>query len=343
MKLIRVFFILFLYTASSSAQTGGDNTFEFLNLTTSARILALGNVLVNTFDDDVNLAQQLPSLNHVGMNHQFSVNFTNYYAGVKFGSLVYGLPSSKYENISLGMQYLNYGDFKRTDEFGNITGSFTAGEYAAYVSTLIYKRPAFRLGTTLKAVYSNMEAYNSYGFLADLSATYEIKEQRVLASLLLKNAGFQLKTYAGESEPMPFEMILGISAKLEHAPLRWSISWSHLERWDLSYVDPSEPVIDPLTNEEIAVKYTTRDKILSHLHVGGEFLFGKSFNVRMGYNFRRRQELALDLYKHNVGLSWGFSMKVRKFHFDYARAAYHAVGPMHTFSVTSNLAKFKRK
>ena len=134
-----------------------------------------------------------------------------------------------------------------------------------------------------------------------------------------------------------------ISAKLEHAPIRWSISWAHLEKWDLSYVDPSEPTIDPLTNEEIAEKYTTRDKILSHLHVGGELLFGKNLNFRMGYNFRRRQELALDLYKHNVGLSWGFSMKVRKFHFNYARAAYHAVGPMHTFSVTSNLAKFKRK
>ena len=343
MKLIRVITILFLCTTSLSAQTGGDNTFEFLNLTTSARILALGNVLVNTFDDDVNLAQQLPSLNHVGMNHQFSVNFTNYYAGVKFGSLVYGLPSSKYENISVGMQYLNYGDFKRTDEFGNVIGEFSAGEYAVYASAAIYKVSAFRFGTTLKAVYSNLESYNSYGLLTDVSATYELKQERVLASLLVKNLGFQIKTYARESEPMPFEMVLGISAKLEHAPLRWSISWSHLEKWDLSYVDPSEPVTDMLTNEEIIVKYTLRDKILSHLHVGGELLFGKNFNIRMGYNFRKRQELALDLYKHNVGLSWGFSMKVRKFHFNYARAAYHAVGPMHTFSVMSNLAKFKRK
>ena len=53
--------------------------------------------------------------------------------------------------------------------------------------------------------------------------------------------------------------------------------------------------------------------------------------------------MALDLYKHNVGLSWGFSMKISKFHFNYARAAYHAVGPMHTFSVLTNLSKFRRK
>ena len=343
MKLIRAFFILFLCTGSLSAQIGGDNTFEFLNLTTSARISALGNVLVNTFDDDINLAQQIPSLNHLGMNHQFSANFTNYYAGVKFGSLIYGFPSSRFENISVGMKYLNYGDFTRTDEFGNVIGDFSAGEYAIYASTTIYKGSSFRIGTALKGVYSNLEAYSSYGLLGDISATYIIKEEHIFASLLVKNAGFQLKTYAQESEPMPFEMVLGISSKFEHAPLRWSISWAHLEKWDLSYIDPAEPTVDPLTDEEIAGSYSTRDKIVSHLHIGGELLFSKNFNFRLGYNFRRRQELALDLYKHNVGLSWGFSMKVSKFHFNYARAAYHAVGPMHTFSVMSNLGKFKRK
>ncbi len=343
MKLIRVFFILFLCTESLSAQIGGDNTYEFLNLTTSARISALGNVLVNTFDKDINLAQQLPSLNHVGMNHQFSLNFTNYYAGVKFGSLIYGIPSSKFENISIGLQYLNYGDFTRTNEFGDVIGDFSAGEYAVFASTATKIDSSFYVGASLKAIYSNLDAYSSFGVLGDVSATYSLKSGRMLASLLMKNAGFQLKTYASESEPMPFELVFGISTKLEHAPLRWSVAWAHLEQWDLSYVNPEDPTIDPLTNEEIVVKYNTRDKIFSHLHVGGEFLFSKNFNIRLGYNFRRRQEMALDLYKHNVGLTWGFSMRVSKFHFNYARAAYHAVGPMHTFSVTSNMNNFTSK
>ena len=325
------------------AQIGGDNTYEFLNLTTSARISALGHVLVNSIDDDVNLAQQIPSLNHAGMNHQLALNFTNYYAGIKFGSFIYGIPSSHFENISVGMKYINYGDFTRADEFGNVIGNFSAGEYAFYASTTIFKKASFRFGTALKAVYSNLEAYSSYGLLGDVSATYEFKENRTYASLLIKNAGFQIKTYANESEPMPFEMILGVSSRFEHAPLRWSISWAHLDRWDLSYVNPSGSNIDPLTNEEIASNYSNRDKLFSHLHVGGEFLLSENFNLRMGYNFRRRQEMALDLYKYNVGLSWGFSMRISKFHFNYARAAYHAVGPMHTFSVVSNLSKFKRK
>ncbi len=330
MKWIRILFFLFIYNVSLVAQTGGNNTFEFLNLTSSARVLALGNVLVNAVDDDVNIAQQLPSLNHAGMNHQLSVNFTNYYAGIRFGSLVYGMPNVKFENVTFGLQYLNYGDFNRTDAYGNLTGTFSAGEYAFYASALVFKQSKFWFGSALKGVYSNLESYNSFGFLADVSATYEVKKERVFASLLIKNMGFQLKTYAHESEPMPFEILLGVSSKLKHAPFRWSVTWSHLEKWDLSYINPEASSVDLITNEEVQVESNTRDKILSHLHVGGEFLLGKNFNLRMGYNFRRRQELALDLYKHNVGLSWGFGVKVRKFQLNYARAFYHAVGPMHT-------------
>ncbi len=340
MKLSKFLFAIFCFNCHLFAQVGGDNTYEFLNLINSSRISALGNVLVNVVDEDVNLAELLPSLNNRGMNHQFSFNYTNYYAGVNFGSFLYGLPSSKFENITIGLKYLNYGDFTRTDEFGSVIGDFTAGEYALYFSSLVFKRKSLRIGSSLKAVYSNLDAYNSFGLLTDVSATYQIKKNQILASLLIKNAGFQLKSYHHIQEPLPFEVIFGLSSKLEYAPLRWSISWAHLEQWDLTYVQDQNSYIDPLSNEEIDLAPSFREKILSHLHLGGEFLFTKNFHVRAGYNFRRRQEMALNLFKHNVGLSWGFGMKINKFHFNYARAAYHATGPMHTFSITTNLKEF---
>ncbi len=342
MKFTPVLLFLCFYTNTLFAQIGGDNTYEFLNLTTSARVLALGNVLVNTVDNDINLAHQLPSLNHSGMNNQLSANFTNYYAGVKFGSLLYGLPHKKLGNITLGLQYLNYGEFTRTDEYGNTIGSFSAGEYAAYASTAVHFDSVLHVGGALKAVYSNFDSYNSFGLLTDLSATYTLKEGRMMASVLMKNLGYQVKSYAGTREPMPFELLVGVSTKLEHAPLRWSITWAHLEKWDLSYQEATVD-IDPFTNEAISSSYSFRDKFVSHLHLGAELLFSKNFNVRLGYNFRRRQELALELYKHNVGMSWGFTMRISKFHFNYSRAALHATGPMHTFSITSNLSNFKRK
>ena len=139
------------------------------------------------------------------MNHQLALNFTNYYAGIKFGSLIYGIPSSRFENISVGMKYLNYGDFTRADEFGNVIGTFSAGEYAFYASTTVYKRASFRFGTALKAVYSNMEAYNSYGLLGDFSATYEFNQERTYASLLIKNAGFRSRLMHTNLNPCPLK------------------------------------------------------------------------------------------------------------------------------------------
>tara|TARA_B110000977_G_scaffold201685_1_gene297759 strand:+ start:2451 stop:3473 length:1023 start_codon:yes stop_codon:yes gene_type:complete len=340
MKFTSLFLFLCIFSNSIFAQIGGDNTYEFLNLTSSARVLALGNSLVNTFDNDVNLAHQLPSLNHEGMNNQLSANFTNYYAGISFGSLLYGLPSKKLGNITIGMQYLNYGEFKRTDEYGNQMGVFGAGEYAAYASSALHFDSVLHVGAALKGVYSNLDSYVSYGLLTDLSASYSLNEGRMLASVLIRNLGFQLKTYAGSREPMPFELLLGVSSKLEHAPLRWSITWAHLEKWDLSYEDSE---VNLLSGQSVESTFSFRDNLVSHLHLGAEFLFSKNFNIRLGYNFKRRQELALELFKHNVGLSWGFTMKVSKFHFNYSRAALHATGPMHTFSITSNLGEFKRK
>jgi hypothetical protein len=156
----------------------------------------------------------------------------------------------------------------------------------------------------------------------------------------MRNLGFQIKTYAGAREPMPFELLFGVSTKLEHAPLRWSITWAHLENWDMSYEDLES---NNLNGESVVSSYSFRDNLVSHLHLGMEFLFSTNFNLRFGYNFKRRQELALELFKHNVGMSWGFTMKVLKFHFNYSRASLHATGPMHTFSITTNLAEFSRK
>lgn len=343
MKFTRVFLFLCLLSRTLFAQIGGDNTYDFLTLTSSARVLALGNALVNTLDSDVNLAHQLPSLNHSGMNGQISANFTNYYAGIKFGNLLYGLPSQKLGNITFGIQYLNYGDFTRTNEFGETIGAFEAGEYALYASSAMHFDSVFHLGAAVKGVYSVFDSFTSYGLLTDVSASYSLKDGRMMASMLVRNLGFQLKSYAGTRERMPFELLLGVSTKLEHAPLRWSLTWAHIEKWDLSYTDNESTEIDPFTNEEINTSYSFRDNLVSHLQIGGEFLFSKNFNIRVGYNFRRRQELALELYKHNVGMSWGFTMKVSKFHFNYSRASLHSSGPMHTFSVTSNLSNFKRK
>ena len=65
------------------AQIGGDNTFEFLNLNSSARIAALGGNAIATRTDDVTLVSENPSQLMPSMSKQVGLSFVNYFAGIK--------------------------------------------------------------------------------------------------------------------------------------------------------------------------------------------------------------------------------------------------------------------
>jgi hypothetical protein len=44
-----------------------------------------------------------------------------------------------------------------------------------------------------------------------------------------------------------------------------------------------------------------------------------------------------------VGFSWGFGLKVSKFNFNYARAAYHLNGSPNYISLSTNLGDWGKK
>ncbi len=64
-------------------------------------------------------------------------------------------------------------------------------------------------------------------------------------------------------------------------------------------------------------------KIADHFSLGAELFPEKSFNVRLGYNVKRGNELAVADQRNFSGLSAGFGLKVSKFRIDYALVRYH--------------------
>ena len=64
-----------------------------------------------------------------------------------------------------------------------------------------------------------------------------MKEKDITASFLARNLGI-VKLFHIEMEiqkELPFELVLGISNKLSHMPLRWNFSLQHLENWNLNF------------------------------------------------------------------------------------------------------------
>jgi hypothetical protein len=331
-----------------NAQVGGNATYQFLNLPFSARTAALGGNLICVKDDDINLIAQNPSLLSSSMHNKLALNYVNYFTNVNYGYTTYARTWEKIGNFSAGMQFLDYGHFERADETGALEGSrFYASEYCLNLGYSRELDSMFTLGAQLKTIYSTLDAWYSIGNAVDLAATYHNSKRNITTALVVKNLGMEWKTYYETRERLPFEVQAGISLKPRHAPFRLSIIGTHLEKWDLTFIDPANPPLteDPLTHEPIKQNRVKifGDKLMRHIVLGGELLLTKNFHIRFGYNYQRRKELKVETRPGLIGFSFGFGFKISKFQLSYGHAAYHLAGGTNHFTITTNLSDFYKK
>lgn len=335
----------------SNAQVGGDNVYEFLNFSPSARITALGGHLITVRDDDVALAYANPAALNQQMHQQLTFNHNIHLAGIGHGYAAYAHYIEKWETtFHTGIQYIDYGDFIAADENGAITGDFKAGEYALTLGAGKRIAENYTIGANLKLISSQLEAYNSFGITADIAAMYQAPDKPVSFTFLLKNIGTQLSQYREENsirEDLPFEIQTGISYRLKYLPLRLSLIYHDLQRWNITYDDPNNP--DESTfflGEEPTVEGDNFffDNLMRHFVFNTEFLFGKkeNFRVRLGYNHQRRQELSVSNLRSLTGFSFGVGLKINRFRIEYGQGIYHLGGSMNHFSISTNLQEFKK-
>jgi len=322
--------ILSLLVSVSQAQTGGDNVYEFLNLTHSGLVSSLGGTNVSLNNGNLNLAYHNPALLDSSMNNSIALSYVDYFAGVNYGQVHYSKTYRGIGNLAAGITYLNYGSFTEADASGIITGSFSASEYAI---SLIYSRvidTLFSIGINVKPVLSHLEKYTSFGFAADIGAGYHSRSGLFSAGVVLRNIGLELTTYAGEEkQDLPFEIQAGVSGKLAHAPFRFSLTLRHLEKYDLTYEynDTTATTTDYFQSSEFL------ENLMRHAVVGIEILPHKNFYISAGYNYQRRSELKLETRAAGVGFSWGFGINTSFINIEFGRATYHLAGASNHISL----------
>lgn len=325
-----------------TAQTGGGGVFSFLNNNASARSAAMGGNMLAIDDNDLSLAVMNPSLINSAMNNNIVLNYTDFYADIKSGFAAWSHTFDKSGSFALGLQFVNYGDFTATNVNGDQLGAFGAGEYAASLGWGRRLDSAFSIGADLKFVYSSFDIYNSYGIVADVAATYHTGNNTDI-SFLVRNIGRELKSYeSGYEQVIPIEIQLGISRKLEHLPLRYSLLLHDLQRWDLRYADPSNNNTDPLTGEPVKQDkfMNILDEGFRHIILGFEITPVNHFVLRLGYNPQLRKELKLDSKASTVGFSWGFGVRIKKISIDYARSTWHLNGSPNYLTISVHLSDF---
>lgn len=329
------------------SQDGGTNTFEFLNLPGNSRVATMGGVNVSNYDNDVNFVLSNPALLTNNMNRQLSLNYINYLSDINFGYVSY---AHEFENAGMfaaGMQYINYGLFLHTDENGEILGDFVPSEYSfnIYYSKKIFDKLNF--GAALKTIYSSFFTHFSSGIALDLGAVYYDVENLFSAGLVVKNLGTQIKPYTeGNYEPLPFDIQLGFTKGLEHAPFRFSVTFHNLLNWNLSYKSVFDSDFNigaqPTEGNFFNKLEDIGDEIMRHVVLGVELVPSESFFISLGYNYRRRAELALSTMPKLVGMSIGAGLRLEKINLSYGVASYHLAGTSNHLSVGLNLGAFYR-
>lgn len=342
MKAVRIHLFLLLISHGISAQVGGESVFQFLNLTSSSRQVALGGEVL-TLIDDVNQPIWNPAVINPELDRQLALNYTSYLADINIGSASYAhVISRRFGTVHASVKYLNYGTLIEADELGNETGTFTASDIAisaGYAFNLPWTN--IYMGFNAKLINSTISNFTSVGVAGDVGIIYYSPYKPYVFTIVARNMGAQIQSFDGTNERLPLKVAIGASYRLKYVPLRWHVTIDNLQQWNVAVPNPSNQTSDlegNITEENISI-FTNA---IRHLVVGAELFPESAINLRFGYNFRRAAELKLQNARSFSGISLGFGIKMNNLRFNYAFSRYHAATNTSTFSLQFNLDKKRR-
>ena len=316
-------------------QTGGSNSFQNLNMNYSARVMSLGGDVISIVDPDLNFALTNPALLNTSSSGYGTISESIIRSGANTGMLMYGQQFGK-TMTAANFRYVSYGKMRRTDEAGNDLGSFSPGDFILGITGSQAINQRMYIGATLNFLYSQLDNYTSFGNSLDIGGYYYDPEIGLSVAGVVKNLGIQWKSYNGTRNPLALEAQLGLTYKIKHAPFRFSVVAENLQKWDLTYYDPTDVErVDALTGDTI---YPTKDKffgkLMRHFKFQVEILFGKKFSIQTSFDYQRRKELAVTGRGGLSGFSFGASLSLKRFRIDYGWYIYSVAGGQHGISLS---------
>jgi hypothetical protein len=344
MKLIGC--LLFGFVFSAQAQySWGTHAFTYLNQLHNAKNAGVGGRLYALNDKEVGSSLDQPALLDASLTNQYHTSVGILPSGVHYGSLVSAV-KTKWGVFAPYLRYMNYGSFNQTNTEGQVTGTFNALDYNIGTSYAYTPNPYFRIGAQLNLLGSHLERFSAFGFSTHFSALLVHPNQQFVAALGVRNAGFIFKDYTPQANSMlPLDVYAAVSYRLAHAPFRFHLVGHSLNRSQNIWLDPNAiATLDPLTGDTIPV-YTPNlgEKIANHLHFQLELIPKGAIQIRMGFDYNRRQQLKLNDFPGLAGFSFGTRLHVKRFDLDYAVQFYSKAGSIQTIGLSTDLARLKKK
>ena len=222
-----------------SAQIFGSS-YDFLIKETNARVSAIGGVNNSLRDGDVQLVHGNPAVVNGKMAKTLGMTVNPGITKTAQYNVAYADSIGKLGNVFATLQFLDYGKMKETDNTGFILGEFQASQYASSIG-FSQKKGNFHLGGAMKFIGFQIQAEQSFAIAADLGVHYQHPLRQFSFGMALKNIGRTVKKFdTDQAMPLPFNVQASISYKLQHMPLRFSISGFYIQESDIQYLDPRQ-------------------------------------------------------------------------------------------------------
>lgn len=288
--------------AAGSAGTVG---FEFLRIYPSARPSAMAGAFVAIPGDLNSLYFNPAGIADINLRSG-SFSYVNHVLDIASGFIGFVNPNFGPGNAAIGIHYMDYGDFDKTDIDGQSIGTFGASSISIAFNYAVKFEKGILVGGNLKYIRSSIDNWAADAFAIDAGALYHTPIKDMDVGISLTNLGQTTSAFIQTKDPLPLCLRLGLSKQLEHLPLLVGLSF---------------------------YKYSDYDW---HFALGGEFTLTENLFFRLGYDQLGR-ELHVDSAKDRfAGLSLGFGIFWRKVRFDYSYSSIGIAGSLNRVSVSGS-------
>ncbi len=287
----------------------GTSTYDFLRNDVGARAAALGGSFV-TSTDDPNLIFYNPAGLATLTARRLSVGFFKHLLDVNAGSVSFGTEIPRFGFVGAGIDYINYGEFKRTGDEGQDLGTFSAGDLAVSAAYAGELQENLTYGLGVKFIYSSIAEARSAAAAVDFGLQYTAIPNRLLLGASVLSLGTQIDPYVTTREILPLDVKIWASLYPEQSPATIMINLHKLNEYE----------------DNIG-------KRLRQFSVGVEFTASPNVLLRLGYNNEQRQELKIGQSAGLAGFSLGGGILTGSYTIDYGFTSYGKIGSVHRISV----------
>lgn len=295
--------LTFLAMVLPFAGSAADETsaYEFLNVTSSARIYGLGGINISTVEDNLEVADQNPALLGQEMGGWIDVNYMRYIGDSNFAGVKYAAAAGKHGAWLAGLQYYGYGSIQETDVDGTVLGDFSPMDLAITGMYSYDVLERIRIGATVRLLYSGYGDYSAFAVATDLGANYYDPEHDFSLSIVGANLGGQIKKFENVSEKLPMDLRLGFTWGMRNIPLRFSVTGWNLTRWSGRYKG-----------------------FMKHVVIGVDFVPSSKFYLSLGYNYKMRKDMSTAQRNFLSGFTLGAGFNASRFNIGLALAQPHS-------------------